>query len=231
MLGRPWQFDRRVTHDCYTNKYTIPYRGKTIALVPLTPSQVLEDQKFLQSEQVRRVREKREAASVESEPKESGQRSESETHSEERQERKDKHTIPGVERKESQKKSFLLRKCESFPITMFSLLQEVVNTKPPELPSFQGIKQPFIPKWNYKKHHKFVFEQGDWIRIPGEHHYSDLRTNPFEEEENDATLVSMQPTITDPGDLMTKGRNERAQIQEQACRLARKDDEATKTSN
>ena len=41
----------------------------------------------------------------------------------------------------------------------------------------------------------------------------------------------MQPTITDPGDLMTKGRNERAQIQEQACRLARKDDEATKTSN
>ena len=50
-------------------------------------------------------------------------------------------------------------------------------------------------------------------------------------ELNDATLVSMQPTITDPGDLMTKGRNERAEIQEQACRLARKDDEATKTSN
>ena len=25
LLGRPWQFDRRVTHDCYTNKYTIPY--------------------------------------------------------------------------------------------------------------------------------------------------------------------------------------------------------------
>ena len=59
LLGRPWQFDRRVTHDCYTNKYTIPYRGKSIALVPLTPSQVLEDQKFLQSEHERRGASKR----------------------------------------------------------------------------------------------------------------------------------------------------------------------------
>ena len=59
LLGRPWQFDRRVTHDCYPNKYAVPYKGKTIALVPLTPSQVLEDQKFLQSEHERREREKR----------------------------------------------------------------------------------------------------------------------------------------------------------------------------
>ena len=179
LLGRPWQFDRRVTHDCYTNKYTIPYRGKMIALVPLTPSQVLEDQKFLQSEHERRVREKREVTSVESEPKESGQWSESETYRREKQEREGKHSIKGEERKEGQKKSFLLRRCERFPITMFSLLQEVekhmVNTKPPELPSFQGIKQPFIQKWNYKKHRKFAFEQGDCFRKPGEHHYSNLR--------------------------------------------------------
>ena len=167
----------------------------------------------------------------EREPRERGQGRMNETQSEGKQERESKHSSKGEERKESQKKRLFLRKNESLPITMFSLLQEVVNTKPPELPSFQGIKQPSIPKWNYKKHHKFVFEQGDWIRIPGEHHYSDLRTNPFEEEENDATLVSMQPTITDPGDLMTKGRNERAEIQEQACRLARKEDETTKTSN
>ena len=80
LLGQPWQFDRRVTYDCYTNKYTIPYRGKSIALVPLTPSQVLEDQKFLQSEHERRVREKREATSVVSVPEESGQWSESDTH-------------------------------------------------------------------------------------------------------------------------------------------------------
>ena len=58
LLGRPWQFDQRVTHDCYTNKYIIPYKGKTIALVPLTPSQVLEDQKFLQSKHERRALDK-----------------------------------------------------------------------------------------------------------------------------------------------------------------------------
>ena len=107
----------------------------------------------------------------------------------------------------------------------------MVNTKPPELPSLQGIKQPFIPKWSYKEHHEFEFEPGDWVRVPGEHYNSDLRSNPFEEEENDATLVSMQPTITDPGDLMTKGRNERAETEEGACRSSRKEGEATKKSN
>ena len=105
----------------------------------------------------------------EREPRERGQGRMSETQGERKQEREDKHSIKGEERKESQKKSLFLRKCESFPITMFSLLQEVkkhmVNTKPPELPLFRGIKQPFIPRCNYKNHH-----------------YSDLRSNPFEEE-------------------------------------------------
>ena len=67
-----------------------------------------------------------------------------ETQGEGKQEREGKHSIKGEERKESQKKGFLLRKCERFPITMFSLLQEaekkLVNAKPPELQSFQGIK-------------------------------------------------------------------------------------------
>ena len=167
----------------------------------------------------------------EREPRERGQGRMNETQSEGKQERESKHSIKGEERKESQKKSLFLRKCESFPITMFSLLQEVVNTKPPELPSFQGIKQPVIPKWNYKKHHKFVFEQGDWIRIPGEHHYSDLRTNPFEEEENDATLVNVQSTILDPGGLMAKMHAKRAESEEQTCHSAREKGEAIKTSN
>ena len=117
LLGRPWQFDRRVTHDCYTNKYTIPYKGKTIALVPLTPSQVLEDQKFLRSEHERRVLQKEK-----SEPEKSEQGRMSEIQGERKQEREGKHSIKGEKRKESQKKSFLLRKCERFPITMFSLL-------------------------------------------------------------------------------------------------------------
>ena len=73
LLGRPWQFDRRVTHDCYTNKYIVPYKGKTIALVLLTPSQVLEDQKFLQSEHERRALDKERVSKKKSEIKEGEQ--------------------------------------------------------------------------------------------------------------------------------------------------------------
>ena len=105
-----------------------------------TPSQVLEDQKFLQSEHESRALEKKRVSREKSEPKENEQERVSETHSEGKQERKDKHTIKGAGGKESQKKSLLLRKSESFPITMFSLLQEaekkLVNAKPPELPLF-----------------------------------------------------------------------------------------------
>lgn len=44
LLGRPWQFDRRVTHDGYTNRYSFRFQGRNITLAPLTPKQVLEDQ-------------------------------------------------------------------------------------------------------------------------------------------------------------------------------------------
>ena len=170
----------------------------------------------------------------EREPRERGQGRMNETQSEGKQERESKHSIKGEERKESQKKSLLLRKCESFPITMFSLSQEVekhmVHTKPPELPLFRGIKQPIFPKWDYKKHRKLTFEQGDWVRKPSEHNYSDLRSNPSEEEENDATLVSVQSIILDSGGLMAKMHGERAEADEQTNCSAREESEATKSS-
>ena len=84
----------------------MPYKGKLVALVQLTPSQVLEDQRFLQSEIERRVLEKGNTMSEKSEQRESGV--ESETPRVEKQERS-KHSSNGVERKESKKKSFLLR--------------------------------------------------------------------------------------------------------------------------
>ena len=122
LLGRPRQFDRRVTHDCYTNKYLVPYKGNTITLVPLTPSQVLEDQKFLQSEHERRVLQKERVSREKSEQKEGDQGRMSKTQGEGKQDREGKHPIKGEERNESPKKRLLLRKYESFPITMFSLL-------------------------------------------------------------------------------------------------------------
>ena len=76
-----------------------------------------------------------------------------------------------------------------------------------------------------------MFEPGDWVRIPAEHHYSDLRSNPFEEEENDATLVSVPSIILDPGDLRVTVQDKRAKSKEQACRTAQEQAEATKKSN
>ncbi|KAK8618077.1 hypothetical protein V6N13_115952 [Hibiscus sabdariffa] len=44
LLGRPWQFDRRVIHDGYTNQYTFTHGAKKITLAPLSPKQVHKDQ-------------------------------------------------------------------------------------------------------------------------------------------------------------------------------------------
>ncbi|KAL5764416.1 hypothetical protein ACOSQ2_017010 [Xanthoceras sorbifolium] len=50
LLGRPWQFDRHVTHDGYTNRYSFVLHKRPITLVPLTPRQVYEDQVRLKDE-------------------------------------------------------------------------------------------------------------------------------------------------------------------------------------
>ena len=49
LLGGPWQFDRRATHDRYTNKYIVPYKGKLVALVPLTLVKFLKTNAFFKT--------------------------------------------------------------------------------------------------------------------------------------------------------------------------------------
>ena len=44
LLGRPWQYDRKVIHDGFKNRYSFVKDGKSVTLVPLTPKQVYEDQ-------------------------------------------------------------------------------------------------------------------------------------------------------------------------------------------
>jgi hypothetical protein len=51
LLGRPWQFDRQVKHDGFTNKYSFVLNQRLITLVPLTPQQVYEDQVRLQKKE------------------------------------------------------------------------------------------------------------------------------------------------------------------------------------
>ena len=44
LLGRPWQFDRKVFHDGFTNKLTFDFHGHKVILKSLSPREVHEDQ-------------------------------------------------------------------------------------------------------------------------------------------------------------------------------------------
>ena len=44
ILGRPWQFDRKVNHDGYKNSYSFVMNNRTIVLTPLKPMEAYEDQ-------------------------------------------------------------------------------------------------------------------------------------------------------------------------------------------
>ncbi|RDY09316.1 hypothetical protein CR513_06318, partial [Mucuna pruriens] len=44
LLRRPWQFDRKVTHDGVTNKFSFVHKGNKVILKPLTPGEVIVDQ-------------------------------------------------------------------------------------------------------------------------------------------------------------------------------------------
>ncbi|RDX82275.1 hypothetical protein CR513_36937, partial [Mucuna pruriens] len=43
LLGRPWQFDRKVTHDGVTNKFSFVHKDKKVTLKPLNHREVIKD--------------------------------------------------------------------------------------------------------------------------------------------------------------------------------------------
>jgi len=43
LLGRPWQFDRKVFYDGHANTYAFSFQGKKFTLLPLSPNQTNED--------------------------------------------------------------------------------------------------------------------------------------------------------------------------------------------
>ncbi|RDY07707.1 hypothetical protein CR513_08154, partial [Mucuna pruriens] len=65
LLGKPWQFNRKVTHDGVTNKFSFVHKGNKVILNPLTPGEVIEDQlkmkktKRKKNQKVRKLRKKR----------------------------------------------------------------------------------------------------------------------------------------------------------------------------
>ena len=44
LLGRPWQFDRKLTHDGYKNRYALLLNNRTIVLTPLRLAKAYADQ-------------------------------------------------------------------------------------------------------------------------------------------------------------------------------------------
>ena len=50
LLGRLWQYDRKVMHDGFRNRYNFVKDGKSVTLVPLSPKQVYKDKMKLLSE-------------------------------------------------------------------------------------------------------------------------------------------------------------------------------------
>ena len=44
LLGRPWQFDRKIIYNGLTNEITLTHLGTKFVLHPQTPSQVAKDQ-------------------------------------------------------------------------------------------------------------------------------------------------------------------------------------------
>ena len=44
LLGRPWEFDRRIMYDDYLNRYSFVKDGRKTTLVPLSSANVFADQ-------------------------------------------------------------------------------------------------------------------------------------------------------------------------------------------
>ena len=164
LLGRPWQFDRCVKHDGFTNKYSFVLNQRTITLVPLTPKQVYEDQLRLKKEGEK----KKESESTkirEAETKRRGKECEKVSVSDERKEGKQKNFY--AKKSEIKRALFsnqpmivLLYKeaflstndlSQSLPSVVISLLQEFDDIFSEEIPNglppIRGIKHQidFVP--------------------------------------------------------------------------------------
>ena len=160
LLGRPWQYDRKVMHDGFRNRYNFVKDGKSVTLVPLYPKQVYEDQMKLLSE----VEKKRKSKA------ETSRKNESEKKKSEKElvEREGKTKMSFYAKESEVRKAFMANQAmifmvykESYPSNdetnqsppslAVSLLQEFEDVFPKEVPSglppIRGIEHQidFIP--------------------------------------------------------------------------------------
>src|SRR3989440_3011857 len=155
LLGRPWQYDRRVMHDGYSNRYSFTYKGRNVVLAPLSPQEVYEEQKRL-FEREKKVRENK-GKEAKREKKESKQINGPMG--------REKHTFLARVREIELGKLILVIRYKGY---LFTNLDDSFASLPPSLSLCCRIvkieKFPYVNK----------YEQ-------------DLRSNLFEEGENDAS--------------------------------------------
>jgi len=72
LLERPWQYDRKVIHDSLSNKCSFLFEGKKVALIPLSPLEISEDQVKMRVKRQQERKEEREKTRVEERGKQSG---------------------------------------------------------------------------------------------------------------------------------------------------------------
>jgi hypothetical protein len=169
LLGRPWQFDRKVTHDGFKNRYSFVKDSRTVTLVPLTQRQVYEDQVKL-----KRENELKKNCETQSSKKEDEKESERKKESEKKKERvtnmseKQKKQVSFYAKASDVKSAFYVNQpifvllyneaCfntkkldESLPSVVVSLLQEYEGVFPKDVPSglppIRGIEHQidFVP--------------------------------------------------------------------------------------
>ena len=71
LLGRPWQFNRKVIHDGFKNRYSFVKDNQNITLVPMTPKQVYEEQvRMTKESEKERIKMREKESRVESSKKE-----------------------------------------------------------------------------------------------------------------------------------------------------------------
>lgn len=163
LLGRPWQFDRRVMYDGFQNQYTFKHHDKKVVLVSLSPQQVHDDQVKMMT--ARRERE------AEKKNKECGglreKKSEEKKLNDEKEGKKREKTKSNFYAKSSEVKRVIVEKkrvmvlvfkeaclselTQNLPSFVVSLLQEYEDVFPKEepsgLPPLRGIEHQidFLP--------------------------------------------------------------------------------------
>ncbi|KAJ9536656.1 hypothetical protein OSB04_un000129 [Centaurea solstitialis] len=165
LLGRPWQFDRRIMYDGFQNQYTFKHHDKKVVLVSLSPQQVHDDQVKMMTARREREAEKKNKECGGSREKKSDEKK----LNDEKEGKKREKTKSNFYAKSSEVKRVIVEKkrvmvlvfkeaclstselTQSLPSFVVSLLQEYEDVFPKEepsgLPPLRGIEHQidFIP--------------------------------------------------------------------------------------